>query len=421
MKEVINKLRDKEQEMSYMLNLREVTYALSEALDLVGIDDTRHGKRVAFMAAACAKEGGFDQQFVDEMIYMGMLHDCGVSTTDVHHNLVTQLEWKDERYHCERGAALLEKVALLKRYSPVIYHHHTHWQELKTLSVDEKTKLQANLIYLVDRVDALRVQIDGADLDKKEQIEQIIEENAGRLFSEELIAYFKAAAIRNSFWFYLDDESLEEYLLEWVAKGKSEVLAFDAIREVAVMFADIVDAKSPFTVEHSFGVANLAVYLAERMALSRHEIETVEMAALLHDLGKLRVHDAILNKNDKLDHTEEMSMHRHGFDSNMILRKIEGFKEIAYLASLHHETLDGKGYPYRLEAEAISMPARIIAVADIFQALVQKRPYREALDASTAYGILKEMADEGKLDQTVIGLIDDDLDLAYKKAKCPVA
>lgn len=404
--------------MSYILNLREVTYALSEALDLVGIDDTRHGKRVAFMAAACAKEGGFDQQFIDEMIYMGMLHDCGVSTTDVHHNLVTQLEWKDERYHCERGAALLEKVALFKRYAPAIYHHHTHWEELKLLAVDEKTKLQANLIYLVDRVDALRVQIEGADLDKKEQIEQIIDENAGRLFSEELIGYFKAAAGRNSFWFYLDEESLEEYLMEWVAKGDSESLAFDTIREVAVMFADIVDAKSPFTVEHSFGVANLAVYLAKELALSRHETETVEMAALLHDLGKLRVHDAILNKNDKLDHTEQMSMHRHGFDSNMILRKIEGFREIAYLASLHHETLDGQGYPYSLEAEEIPMPARIIAVADIFQALVQERPYRGALDALQALAILHEMADEGKLDATVIGMIETNLTMAYEKAKC---
>lgn len=404
--------------MGYRLNFREVTYSLSEALDLVGIDDTRHGKRVAFMAAACAREGGFDQQFVDEMICMGMLHDCGVSTTDVHQNLVTRLEWKDEREHCERGAALLNKVGLLKQYAPVIYHHHTHWDELKTFPVDEKTKQQANLIYLVDRVDALRVQIEGADLDKKEKIERVIEEHAGTLFSKELIACFKAAAKRNSFWFYLEDESLEEYLLEWVSKGKVEELAFDAIREVAVMFADIVDAKSPFTVEHSFGVANLSVYLAEQFRLSRHEIETVEMAALLHDLGKLRVHDAILNKTDKLDHAEQMRMHRHGFDSNMILRKIGGFREIAYIASLHHETLDGKGYPYSLNADEIPISARIIAVADIFQALVQERPYRKALDVSQACAILKEMGDEGKLDKAVIAVIEDNLDEVYQKAKC---
>ncbi len=404
--------------MRYRLNLREVTYALSEALDLVGIDDTRHGKRVAFMAAACAKEGGFDAQFINEIIYIGMLHDCGVSTTDVHKNLVNQLEWKDEHFHCERGAALLEKVGLLKQYAPVIYHHHTHWEELKTVPVDEKTKMQANLIYLVDRVDALRIQIEGEDLDKKEQIEQVIEEHAERLFSGELIDCFKAAAKRNSFWFYLDDGSLEEYLLHWVSQGETEELAFETIRELAMMFADIVDAKSPFTVEHSFGVANLSVYLAQRLQLDPQDIETIEMAALLHDLGKLRVHDAILNKNDKLDHTEVMTMHRHGFDSNMILRQIEGFKEIAYLASLHHETLDGTGYPYSLKAEDIPMSARVIAVADIFQALVQERPYRKALDASEAYAILKNMGDEGKLDKEVIALINDDLAAAYSKAKC---
>jgi len=404
--------------MDYRLNFREVTYALSEALDLVGIDDVHHGKRVAFMAAACAKEGGFDTQFIDEMYCIGMLHDCGVSTTDVHTNLVSQLEWKDERYHCVRGAELLQKVGLFKRFAQTVYYHHTHWEELKVLPVDEKTKLQANLIYLVDRVDALRIQIKGADLEKRGQIEKIIEAHAGRLFSPELIGYFKAAAHRNAFWFYLDDEPLEEYLLEWVAKGRVEELPYTSVRDVGVMFADVVDAKSPFTFEHSFGVASLSVYLARKMQLSPEEVETVEMAALLHDLGKLRVHDAILNKRGKLDHSEQMSMHRHGFDSNMILRKIEGFKEIAHLASLHHETLDGAGYPYNLKAEEIPVGARIIAAADIFQALVQERPYRSAMNASEASKILNEMAQEGKLDPEVTALIEDDLELVYLKAKC---
>lgn len=157
--------------MNYELNFREVAYALCEALDLVGIDDIRHGKRVALMAAECAKEGGYGQPCIDELICIGMLHDCGVSTTDMHKNLVTQLEWKDEHLHCVRGAALVEKVQLLRQYVKQIYHHHTHWNELEPLAMDDKVKRQANLIYLVDRVDALRTQIEGADLEKREKIE----------------------------------------------------------------------------------------------------------------------------------------------------------------------------------------------------------------------------------------------------------
>jgi putative nucleotidyltransferase with HDIG domain len=403
--------------MNYALNFREVIYALSEALDLVGIDDIQHGKRVAFMASECAKETGFDGTFVDEIIALGMLHDCGVSTTDVHRQLVTQLEWKDEQAHCVRGAALLEKTTLLRRYAPVIFYHHTHWDELENLALDARSKQQANLIYLVDRVDALRTQIEGPDLEKREEIERIISEHAGSFFSPELVGSFIAASHRNSFWFNLEVTPLEDTLLEWVAQGEEQTLPFSVIREVAQMFADIVDAKSPFTFEHSFGVAAVSVFLARALGLDEATVETVEIGALLHDLGKLRVHDAILNKNGMLEHAEKMEMHRHGFDSNMILHRIKGFKQIALIASLHHETLDGKGYPYSLEAEAIPLEARIVTVADIFQALVQDRPYREAMGAEQAYAVLEEMAADGKIDGAAVALIGEHLPEAYRLAK----
>jgi len=403
--------------MDYELNFREVTYALSEALDLVGIDDVRHGKRVAFMAAECAREAGFDAAFIDEIITIGMLHDCGVSTTDVHKSLVTQLEWKHEGLHCERGAALLGKVSLFRRYAPAVLYHHTHWDILSHLPVDERIKQQANLIYLADRIDALRVQIDGADMEKREEIEGIVRAHSGTFFSPELVAAFEAASRRNSYWFYLADEPLEEYLLEWVEEGTTERLTFSQVREVAQMFADVVDAKSPFTFEHSFGVAALANRLASDLGLNEARRETVEIAALLHDLGKLRVRDEVLNKDGRLDEGERMVMHRHGFDSNMILRRIRGFREIARIASLHHEFLDGEGYPFSLKAESIPLEARIVTVADIFQALVQDRPYRTAMDAEAAYGVLQKMADEGKIDGTLVTRIGADLPNAYRLAK----
>lgn len=403
--------------MNYELNFREVTYALSEALDLVGIDDVRHGKRVAFMAAECAKMLRWDKARTDEMVYIGMIHDCGVSNTDVHRHLVTELEWKDEQLHCVRGVTLLGNVSLLQRFASAVYYHHTHWDELEYVAVDEKVKVQANLIYLVDRVDALRAQIEGPDLEKRDEIERIIVEHRGTFFAPELVDAFLKASKRNSFWFYLEDEPLEEYLFEWVREGETETLPFTSVREVAQMFADVVDAKSPFTFEHSFGVAALSDYLARGIGLDEGDREAVEIGALLHDLGKLRVSDDVLNKSGRLEHHETNAMHRHGFDSNMILRRIKGFRKIALIASLHHELLDGKGYPYSIEADAIPLEARIVTVADIFQALVQDRPYRKAMDADAAYGILKEMAEAGKIDADVVARVGMDLPRAYRLAK----
>jgi HD-GYP domain-containing protein (c-di-GMP phosphodiesterase class II) len=113
--------------MDYQLNFREVTYALSEALDYVGIDDTMHGKRVAYMSAEIAKYLGWNSSKINDIIMTGMLHDCGVSSTDVHHHLVTELDWDNAQIHCIRGEMLLQKVSMYCDYAPAIFYHHTHW------------------------------------------------------------------------------------------------------------------------------------------------------------------------------------------------------------------------------------------------------------------------------------------------------
>jgi len=402
--------------MAYELNFREVTYALSEALDLVGIDDVYHGKRVAFMAAECAHTAGYDDEMINDLIYIGMLHDCGVSSTDTHKHLVTELEWKNEQLHCARGFELLEKTALFRPYAEPVYYHHTHWEDLKNLPIDEPSKLKANLIYLVDRVDALRAQLQLPLDEQEKEIYRIISAHKEKLFAPELVELFLQSSERASFWFYLDNVALEEYLHEWVDKGKVETVSYDELKDIAIMFADIVDTKSPFTAEHSFGVASLALFLGGLLALDHETLERLELASLLHDLGKLRIDDAILNKPGPLTSSEKLSLDRHGFDSDMILRKIRGLREVAYLASLHHETLDGKGYPYRISGSDIPMEARIIGVADIFQALIQNRPYRKPMSPNEALSVLQNMQQEGKLDERMVKLVEENLAEAYARA-----
>ena len=402
--------------MTYKLNLKEVTYALSEALDLVGIDDKMHGKRVAYMAAEMAKELAWSKQKIDDMIYIGMLHDCGVSSTDVHNHLVTELDWDNSQVHCLRGEQLLLKTSIYTHYATIVRYHHTHWDAF-TMDVDPDIKVAANLIYLVDRVDALRAQMNDMDLvSSTGRIQDTIKKYSNEMFSSELVDVFIKLSSKSSFWFYLEEESLIEYFSEWIQSGVDEEISYKDLKEVALMFSAVVDAKSTFTSDHSIGVSNLSLFLAQRFELSEEMCEKIEIAGLLHDLGKLRVDDAILNKPGPLNADERLKMNRHGFDSNIILRHIKGFEEIAHLASLHHETLDAQGYPYSLEASAIPFEARIIATADIFQALVQDRPYREGLSANDAYKILFDMFEAGKLDGSIIQKLKENVDECYTVA-----
>ncbi len=402
--------------MNYHLSLREVSYALSEALDYVGIDDTMHGKRVAFMAAEIGKKLEWPQKRIDDILIAGMMHDCGVSSTDVHSHLVNELDWDNSQVHCVRGAELLAKVEIYRDYAPIVLYHHTHWDELPG-SLDDETRGNANLIYLVDRVDALRVQIGDHSTRDRGEIGNIIRKYSGTMFCPELVDAYLSCAAADSFWFYMESEALNGYLDEWLEAGVPENVTFDLLKSISMLFAEVVDAKSTFTTEHSYGVASLSRYIAKQLGLSREQEETIELAALLHDLGKLRIADAILNKQGPLNEEERHRMNRHGFDSHMILRKIKGMSEIAHIASLHHEYLNATGYPYQLSDTLIPLEARILAVSDIFQALIQDRPYRSGLPPETALSVLEEMAQEKKIDSEIVAFVAGNLEACYAHAK----
>ncbi len=114
----------------FTLNLSQIIYALSNALDLVGVTNIHHGKRVAYMSHLVATNLNWSNSELDQLFQASILHDCGVSQTNVHAKL-TQLQWEEESNHCEIGAELLKKSIYFNHLSEVIKYHHTHWDVLK--------------------------------------------------------------------------------------------------------------------------------------------------------------------------------------------------------------------------------------------------------------------------------------------------
>lgn len=402
----------------FNINLHEAVYSLSDALDLVGVTHIHHGKRVAYMAAECGKQMGWSGKRMDDLFQAAILHDCGVSKTVVHSRLA-QFEWELEGDHCEIGAALLNSCPLLRDLVPVVRHHHTHWSALKDMDLPQEVKMAANCIYLVDRVDVLSLKflVDQSNLLLgRDEIRSKIVERRGDWFCPELVDAFLAISRSEAFWLSLETEHVSGYVSVWLAETQVREMEFEELRSIVRIFSSIVDAKSPFTKSHSDGVARLARHLGELFELSQERCEMLELAGLLHDIGKLRQPDELLDKPGKLTPEEYAHIQRHSFDTYAILRNIKGMETITQWAALHHERVDGSGYPYHFPCDKLSIEACIVAVADVFQALAQKRPYRDPLPPDEIMEILNEMVDGGKLHRQVVMMVDRNLQACWEKA-----
>ncbi len=148
--------------------------------------------------------------------------------------------------------------------------------------------------------------------------------------------------------------------------------------------ADVVDKRDPYTFEHSTSVARHAVRIARELHLPDRDVETIRLAARVHDLGKIAIPDEILHKEGRLTAEEFEVMKKHPATGADILAKFPEYSQGRELVLAHHERIDGRGYPHGLAADAIPLGARIIAVADSWDAMTSNRPYRKALPASVA-------------------------------------
>lgn len=166
----------------------------------------------------------------------------------------------------------------------------------------------------------------------------------------------------------------------------------ELLNDFLLAFANALDAKSHWTMGHSERVAQYSVRIAQEMGLDRKEIETLRVAALLHDIGKIGTFDEILDKPGKLTSKEYELVKKHPDRGGTILGPIRKMKGVLPIIIHHHETMNGLGYPDGLKSGEIPLLARILAVADSYDAMIADRPYRPSLGQVHATAELKNQA-----------------------------
>jgi len=175
---------------------------------------------------------------------------------------------------------------------------------------------------------------------------------------------------------------------------------------LAELFAKLVDHKSRFTFFHSQLVGEIAEYLGKVLNFSQEDVSFLKIAGLLHDIGKMSVPESILEKPGDLTEEEFLCMKKHTFYTYYLLNGVFPEK-IVKAAAYHHEKLDGSGYPFKKKGEELGFEERLLAVIDIFVALLEERPYRKGLDYREIKEIMEEMGQKNKIDKELVRIVLD--------------
>ena len=182
-------------------------------------------------------------------------------------------------------------------------------------------------------------------------------------------------------------------------------LSEEALDDALTAIGDFVDIKSPHTLGHTRAVATLAEAAAEQLGLPATDVAHVRRAALLHDLGRLGVSNAIWDKTDPLTTPEVERIRLHPYLTDRMLAGSPALAALGATAAQHHERLDGSGYPRGLRGDAITLPGRLLAVADTFVAKTEHRPHRPALSQGEAAAFVRAEARAGRLDATCVDAV----------------
>lgn len=387
----------------YRIRLFDFLNCLSDIMDWISPVLNDHHKQVALISLRIADTLDLPIGEQNEIVCAGILHDIGaISLAERMESM--KFESATGQAHAEMGYFLIKIFEPMLKAAELIRFHHVPWENGQgRLYQGLQVPLGSRILLMADHI-ALSIQRDREILSQIEDIKTKITQAAGELIEPRLVDAFLELADKEYFWLDLVSPLISKQLeqtvrLETIHMNKKELLSF------ASLIRRMIDFRSPFTATHSSGVSATAEQLGFLAGLNEHECFELKVAGYLHDLGKLAIPTEILEKPGKLTTEEFNLMRAHTFYTFRALEPIEDLTVINKYGSYHHERLDGTGYPFRLKRKDLPLGARLLAVADVFTALTEDRPYRKGMSNEQTILILSKMGENNKLDAEVVELV----------------
>lgn len=369
----------------------ELVVALSTILDIEEETKLYHAWRVALVAQELARRIMPEEATL--VFYGGLLHDIGAMGLDDHMvHLALRNVGRDNpevANHPLRGAAIVAAIpGLGEKVAAMIRDHHERWDGsgYPRGIAGKELAPGAMLLGLADELDLVVRVHPGASW---ERLRETMERRVRGGFPPEFLATLDEMLHGPLYAEISTNTALELKMFNVILNlPPINFQVPDPMKITIDLFAQIIDAKHAYTAGHSHRVAAYALKLARCLGYNDVELRRLEIAGLLHDFGKIAVPRAILDKKGRLNSEELKVVRRHPSLTIELLGGVTSLKELARDAGLHHERYDGKGYPYGLHNGEIPRGARIIAVADAFDAMTSNRPYQPTRTPEEALQVL---------------------------------
>lgn len=379
----------------------ELLCGISSALDMVSPEVAGHHERVAYLACTAGGLLGLSATDKSRLLMAGLLHDVGALT--LKSRLDTLRFETDNIEHAETGYRLLKTFPRLDSIANLVRYHHLPWRAQARINIASHDLFLANVLNAADRADVL---MEHTDRQNASATVRRIEKHADGVF-ERQAAQAVCHATMNGYCEAVRALHAKELRLRDMDELDDPLLNLDDLRGFSRFTSHTIDFRSRFTATHSRGVSAVARELASRFDFSSDELKLMGVASNLHDLGKLAVPRSILEKPAALTREEFQTMKQHSRYTEEALSGIRGLETVKEWASSHHERLDGSGYHRGLDEKDLSLGARILAVADVFTAVTEDRPYRSGMRKHDALTVLRDMASAHKLDGEVVFCLEN--------------
>ena len=387
------------------ISLYNVMNSLSMTINLISTVAKDHHETVTYLAYKISDNLNINKANKQKLIFSSLIHDIGILyiEEDVDHKLHS---YEEDIKHAVLGYHLIEKNFPVDDIPKIIKFHHHRWNDLP----DEKLYMLSNILNLADELSYQISKYEKNILYYKDEIVDELKKRKDRYHNEVWEAFINLSKIE-SFWLDAKLKDLKSINSKYIKDHRLDYLIdIDDFLMISKIFSYLIDFRNPFTATHSAVISRISTSLARNYNFTTDELKQTRIAGYLHDIGKLSLPLSILNKNDKLDEREWALMRGHTYRTYKVLESIEEFPKIKKWASYHHEKLDGSGYPFHLNESELDIGSKIMVVADIYTALTEDRPYRNAFKNKKIIKILNDNIKNNKIDQEITNIIINNLE-----------